>query len=242
MEPVKELIQIENLQVEIWRRSYQRSLNLRVHQNGLVRVTCGQRVARREVERFVRESSEFIVKRQREIARRRELHPEKKFQSGETFLLFGESVSLEVIWTWTKKPRLSWQDGRLEMTAPLAGSCEDRRKAFREYLRKLARPHLERRLKHFSQLTGLKFKKFRVSGARSRWGSCSTKGTIGLNWKLMAAPHWVIDYVIIHELVHTRHFDHSPRFWQLVEEYFPERKTATGWLREHEAELAAQFA
>lgn len=242
MEGVKELIQFENLQVEIWRRAYQRSLNLRVRPDGLVRVTCGRGIARRAIERFVVESRDFIHKRQLEIERLRALHPEKKFLSGEMFLYLGEPRPLEVVWTWGTRVRVRWTGEQLEMLAPLASTEGERRKALHVFFKKSARPHLEARVQHYTALSGLRAERVSVRGQRSRWGSCTSGGTISLNWKLMAAPEWVIDYVVVHELAHTRHLDHSPRFWRLVEEFHPERRAATAWLRANEPALSRQFA
>ena len=66
---------------------------------------------------------------------------------------------------------------------------------------------------------------------RSRWGSCSRRGWITLNWRLSLAPDWVRDYVIVHELMHLREHNHGQRYWALVEAAFPRRRDAEAWLR-----------
>jgi predicted metal-dependent hydrolase len=80
-----------------------------------------------------------------------------------------------------------------------------------------------------------------IRGQRTRWGSCSSEGAISLNWKLLAAPIDVIDYVIVHELAHIRHLDHSPQFWSLVETFYPDWRLAKLWLKEHEFSIGVQF-
>jgi predicted metal-dependent hydrolase len=72
-----------------------------------------------------------------------------------------------------------------------------------------------------------------IRNQRSRWGSCSRSGHICLNWRLIDMPEWVRDYVIIHELMHLKRMDHSPRFWKLVEQACPGYDAARRWLREH---------
>ncbi len=84
---------------------------------------------------------------------------------------------------------------------------------------------------------GLQPKKVRISSARTRWGSCSSKGTISLAWKLVLAPPEVIDYVITHELAHLQVLDHSARFWELVESFVPDHKARRAWLRLHKSAL-----
>lgn len=78
---------------------------------------------------------------------------------------------------------------------------------------------------------GMKPLRITVRGARSKWGSCSVRGHIMLNWRLALAPQWVIDYVILHELMHLKEHNHGPKYWQLVEGAFPERRNAEAWLK-----------
>lgn len=241
MEAVKELIQFENLQVEIWRRPYQRSLNLRLRPDGRLRMTCGRGVAHRELLRFLEDSREFIGKAQRELRALRERYPEKSYVSGETFWHFGEQVPLDVVWSWHSRARVRAAGPGLEMMAPVASTVPERRRAMHEYFRKIARPLLARKLEASAAEMGVRPAKFSLRGQRTRWGSCSARAEISLNWKLLAAPEWVIDYVVIHELAHIYHLDHSPRFWAVVDRHCPRRGEARRWLRQHEPAIARQF-
>jgi predicted metal-dependent hydrolase len=72
-----------------------------------------------------------------------------------------------------------------------------------------------------------------VRNQRSRWGSCSRRGTISLNWKLIQAPPFVRDYIILHELMHLRQMNHSARFWREVENVCPEYQVAGKWLKQN---------
>ncbi|HET9411631.1 MAG TPA: SprT family zinc-dependent metalloprotease [Candidatus Saccharimonadales bacterium] len=89
-------------------------------------------------------------------------------------------------------------------------------------LRTQARAYLSRQLANLANTHGFAFESVRFSNAGTRWGSCSTSGTISLNIWLMQLPFELIDYVIIHELCHTRHMDHSAAFWQQVEQILPD--------------------
>jgi predicted metal-dependent hydrolase len=72
-----------------------------------------------------------------------------------------------------------------------------------------------------------------IRSQRTRWGSCSSRKTISLNWRLILTPDWVSDYVIYHELAHLSQMNHSKKFWDLVESYYPQYKKAEHWLTEH---------
>lgn len=98
------------------------------------------------------------------------------------------------------------------------------RKTVSKILRKQAKAYLPRRITFLAEKYNFEFTKLRLSHTRTRWGSCSSSGTISLNIALMNLPHHLIDYVIIHELCHTRQMNHSQLFWKEVERYDPEYK------------------
>jgi predicted metal-dependent hydrolase len=94
----------------------------------------------------------------------------------------------------------------------------------------------------FKVIMGLSYNAILIRGQRTRWGSCSAKGNITLNWKLLMAPPEIVDYVIIHELAHRKYMNHSKRFWQLVERYSPGWRECRKWLVKHEDELKSSAA
>jgi predicted metal-dependent hydrolase len=98
-------------------------------------------------------------------------------------------------------------------------------------LRAAAEPELVTRTYELAGAHGVAIRAVRVRGQRTRWGSCSSKGTICLNWRLIQTPEFVRDYIIVHELMHLREMNHSPRFWKQVEAAFPSYREAERWLR-----------
>jgi predicted metal-dependent hydrolase len=106
-------------------------------------------------------------------------------------------------------------------------------------LRARAMRELPKRLRELAQSLGLEVSRISIRNQKWRWGSCSRDGLICLNWRLVAMPDWVRDYVLIHELMHLKRLDHSPKFWALVAAACPQYKDARAWLRTHEHLLSA---
>jgi predicted metal-dependent hydrolase len=97
--------------------------------------------------------------------------------------------------------------------------------------RSRAKLELPQRLLQLAERFGLHVSRVSVRNQQSRWGSCSPNGHICLNWRLVTMPEWVRDYVIIHELMHLKRLDHSPKFWKLVAAACPDYHRARDWLR-----------
>jgi predicted metal-dependent hydrolase len=105
------------------------------------------------------------------------------------------------------------------------------------WYRAQAREILAERVALYSQRSGLRCTAVNITGARTRWGSCSRRGSLSFTWRLVKAPLWVVDYVVAHEIAHLAHHNHSSRFWATVGELYPEFKLARNWLRENQARL-----
>lgn len=110
-----------------------------------------------------------------------------------------------------------------------------------ERLAALARQVLPRKAERFASVLGVRYGRITIRRQRTRWGSCSARGDLSLNCLLMLAPERVQDYVVVHELCHRKHMDHSPRFWAEVERVMPDWRESRRWLRENGAALLARL-
>jgi predicted metal-dependent hydrolase len=109
----------------------------------------------------------------------------------------------------------------------------DLRPAIEGHLRKLATRELPPRVLELATRHGLTVRRITVRSQKSRWGSCSRRGTISLNWRLIQTPAFVSDYICLHELMHLRQMNHSPGFWREMERVCPDYRKAERWLKEH---------
>ena len=88
---------------------------------------------------------------------------------------------------------------------------------------------------------GVKFNRITLREQKTRWGSCSGKGNLSFNLKLIMAPRYVLDYVVVHELCHLIHMNHSKSFWNEVESFMPNYKMAEVWLKLNSRKLNFNF-
>jgi predicted metal-dependent hydrolase len=110
------------------------------------------------------------------------------------------------------------------------------------WYRREARRLLEASAAREARRLGLAYSRIAVRDQRTRWGSCSAQGTLSFNWRLALAPPEVLDYVVVHELLHLREHNHSPAFWRLLDVSRPGWRAQAGWLRAHAWELHAYVA
>jgi len=111
-----------------------------------------------------------------------------------------------------------------------------------DWYRRQAAAVFKQKADRFQEMMGLQYNTIFIRGQKTRWGSCSPAGNLTLNWKLLMAPEEIVDYVVIHELAHLKHMNHSKRFWDLVGQYCPNWKKYRKYLIIHEDELKARAA
>lgn len=200
--------------------SKRRTVSLVVNREGQLVVRAPKRVSRAEIERLVQEKSDWVQK-VLEKAKQRQI-PKKQFAEGELFWYLGKQHPLR--FSLNKRPA-SMEQGELWLW-----QGADAKKALTKWYKTRAQEILQQRAGELSAAMGLRFNRVTVRSSQTRWGSCSVLGNINFSYRLIMAPPEIVDYVIIHELAHLVHKNHSQKFWNLVSQYFPNPKLARNWL------------
>lgn len=115
-----------------------------------------------------------------------------------------------------------------------------RLEAMERRYRRDARTKFENRVAHYIQITGGHYTSITIRDQKSRWGSCSSSGTLSFNYRLIFAPPIILDYVVVHELCHLTHMNHSRDFWDMVATVMPDYQVHRQWLRDHGQELTLE--
>lgn len=219
--PTKTILDSEFGEISLRTINSSRSIRARVGTDGRIAITMPPLTPQFIVKRFINSSREAL----RDLIDQQQ--PKQTYQHGDQI---GKSHTLIVRAVETSNPKII-HDGQqiiLSISPSLPIDNPDVQRLIRDNvikaLRKEAKSYLPRRLKFLADQNGFKYERTRFSHAGSRWGSCSSTGTISLNIALMKLPSELIDYVICHELAHTRQMNHSDKFWREVEILDPQFK------------------
>ncbi len=207
-------------------RSERKSISLQITYDGslVVRVPFG--VSKAVLYNFVNKHKTWIKKKQKE-AREKLNFVKKDFKDGEEFLYLGKNYKLTVV-SDQKVPIFFDQGFFLSQNYHRFA-----KEIFVDWYIKEAFNIIPKRVDLFAGKMGYTYNKVKITSARTRWGSCSHKKNLNFSWRLITAPISVIDYVVVHELVHLKEPNHSKRFWDKVKKILPEHQMYRNWLKQN---------
>ncbi len=219
-------------------RSRRKTLCLQI-KSSEVRVLAPNRLAKVEIIAFIQQKQAWIETKLREQAHRTEqLEGAKQDQK---ILCNGILKQLNVI--ESARLFISESDRELTLQLPTRVNSDQRERYINKQLQgwfeQQAKVYMPTRVSTLSQQLKLVPVDLKIKKYKARWGSCSSTGVISLNYLLMMTPDFVIDYVIVHELCHLKHMNHSRNFWDLVASFYPEYAQAKHWLKDNNLQLRA---
>jgi predicted metal-dependent hydrolase len=214
-------------------RTRRKTVALVVKPNGQLVVRAPLRATKKQIQQVVEQQAEWIrATQEKALARYHPVMP-KQFTTGEEFWFLGKLYRLEIVSAGRALP------ARLVLDDPGGYFLLDRQAVpqaqhiFTLWYRQQAARVLEERVSIAATRHKFSYAKVKITSARTRWGSCSARGTLSFPWRLVMAPLEVIDYVVLHELVHTRERSHARRFWEQVQAFAPDYKQHIKWLKEN---------
>lgn len=192
-------------------------------------------------ETLLREREAWVLSTLAKFRKALQQLPAREYQAGETFLILGVAHTLRLMRDpGTQRIQVSKGDGTLDVLLPgsiEAHAADSIRAAVIAAYRHWAKEYLPGRVLALAKRYGFFYQKISIKHQKTRWGSCSAKGNINLNLRLMMAPAAAVDYVIMHELCHTLELHHGPAFWALVEAHCPDYRRWRRWFKQNGAGL-----
>jgi predicted metal-dependent hydrolase len=217
-------------------RKRRKTISLQISSKSEIIVSAPYFTPGSEINRFIKEKQIWINKAiQKQETTRQEIR-KKEYVTEEEFYYLGETYPLEIFWDQNLPAGLVFWGNRFYLNCR-----EDEAKGkqyFLKWYKSKAQEYFSKRIDFLSNHLQLKPRKLRITSAQQRWGSCSEENNIALSLHLVMAPPPVIDYVIIHELMHIKEKNHSAKFWKLVEFVMPEYKKNRQWLKDNGLKFA----
>lgn len=219
--------------VEIVRTDRRRTASIAI-KGHLVRLTVPSGLSDSRIEKLLTNRTAWIHQKLNEQSNATPTKP-KEYIDGESFAYLGRNYRLKLQIGIPKTAKLS--KGRLLVNVPAL----ERDGRFTRYIKSSiddwykakALNHLRDKTARLSNQIGVSPKSVSIANFKARWGSCSPEGDVTYNWRIIAASHRIIDYVVVHELCHLIEHSHSGRYWQLVENIMPDYRERREWLRIH---------
>jgi len=228
MDAPLEYIQNLSFKAQVIRTQRSKSIVIKIIDGG-VYIHVPLDTARSEIEYLLDKRTSWIEKN----LRFHQLKPklvQKKFINGEYFSCLGREYLLKVS-SGNYQP-FTLVDKNLVATLPGGDSNPHIvRRAIVQWYKHNALEILQQRTLFYAKRLEVRPYSIGIKNYKARWGCCSAQGEIIFNWKIIIAPEFVCDYIVVHELCHLKHFNHSPRFWNLVAKILPEYKTSIAWLK-----------
>jgi hypothetical protein len=218
-------------------RSKRATADIVIERDGSIVIRAPESVPDERIEDMVEAKRLWIYKN---LAEWRDLNATRvlrEYRNGEGFLYLGRSYRLLLVADQTEP--LLLKNGRFRLRRDLVdeGAIEAAKVAFRDYYIAKGTDRIINRLKYFAPKIGIKARDIVVRELGNRWASCSPNGNLAFHWKCMMAPQTIIDYIVVHELCHFHHLDHTDAFWNEVDKVIPNYAERKEWLRVHGAGL-----
>ena len=199
-----------------------------------VRIVVPKRLSEKRIQQLIQRKTPWI---RRKLQIQSTIPPvrSKEYVSGESFTYMGRNYRLKVLEGSADGVKL--ENGQLVVRIPknIQGKKKTDRveKQLKHWYINHAQEKMTEKTRRYAEILGVKPDTVAVRDYKSRWGSCSVKGEIKYNWKIIIAPNHIIDYVVVHELSHMRHPNHSRDFWRYVGRVIPDYRECREWLKEN---------
>ncbi len=213
-------------------RSRRKTASIYIERDGKVSVLVPEKLTARQVEDILESKRKWIYQSLAEWQDLNANRIQRDYVNGEGFLYLGRSYRLKLV-SGLPEP-LMLKDGYFCLRAT-KGSAPDADAVFREFYRAKGAVRIPPRVAYFQTKMGVKSKSIKIMDLKHRWASCTASGNLNFHWKCMMAPLTVIDYIVVHELAHLIHSNHSALFWNEVDKVMPDFQERKIWLRDNGA-------
>lgn len=229
--------QVQDIQYQLLPGAERRTTDIVIERDGIVSVRPPLRMTPEQVDATVFSKRMWIYRNLAEWCDLNATKVVREWVNGESFLYLGSSYRLLLV--EEQDTTLQLKDGRFQLlrSVVVKGGRDAAQKAFEAFFKDKGLPRIQQRVAHFAPRVGVSAGNVQVKDLGFRWANCMPNGDLHFHWKCLMAPLTVIDYIVVHELCHMRHRDHSDAFWNEVDKVLPNHRERKEWLRQRGAHL-----
>jgi len=190
-------------------------------------------------EQALRQHTAWVLKQRQRQQKMAALAAAQPSLAPDTLLLRGQTLPYRVVPAPILKGAVVFDGHTLNVQVPIAADASAAAAVLQAWYLEQALADIRACVQRRAEAMQVHPAKISLRDQRRRWGSCSSKGNLSLSWRLILMPPEVLDYVVVHELAHLRHMNHSPKFWALVSQYCPNYKQHAAWLKANQGVIYA---
>ena len=229
--------QVRDIEYQLLPGADRQTTDIVIERDGVVRVRPPRKMTPEQVDETVFSKRMWIYRNLAEWHDLNATRVVREWVNGESFLYLGSSYRLSLV--DAQNEALKLKDGRFQLLRSVMEQVgrDAAQQAFVQFYEDKGRPRIQQRVAYFVPKVGVAAGKVQVKELGYRWANCAPSGNLDFHWKCLMAPLTVIDYIVVHELCHLRHRDHTTAFWNEVDKVLPNYREHKEWLRQRGAHL-----
>ena len=230
----------ELIDVEII-RTKRTTLCLAIKEDGTVIVRSPLFLSDAKIRELLEQKANWILTKRKEVRQHQRQKVKREYVTGATLPFMGREIAIEIVQSKKSKVELVediFDFSKQRMVIYTSKTDEESIQALlKKWYKKQSMDYLQKRVAYYAQKMNTTYTSISIKSRKKQWGSCDTQGNLTFSWRLIMATEEAIDYVVVHELCHRRHMDHSKQFWKAVEKELPDYKEREKWLNENSVNM-----
>ena len=216
-------------------RSKRTTLCISIQKDGSVLIKAPLFLDEYKIREILEKKTEWILEKRKEVHQQQSRKITRTYENGATLPYMGQEYPMEIL--SGRKSSVCFDNDRMVLTLQSGTNEEEIPALLKKWYKKQTLEIVNKRVKCYASLMGVTYGNISIKSRKKQWGTCDSNGDLTFSWRLSMASIEAIDYVVVHELCHRHHMDHSKQFWGQVKNVLPDYKQRQKWLEEHSVNM-----
>lgn len=222
-------------------KSNRKSIEIRLKSNGQVIIKGPKHMLKDQCEKVLEQKWDWILENLQKFNERQSQENHRQYKDKEVFNILGEKVTIKLLRQSLNVSKLKKLSGEWIFSIPEGWDKEKIIEVLIPYFKASLKQYLEDRIRYYEPMFSKKVKSLTIRNQSTKWGSCSSKQGLNFNYRLIFAPLEIIDYLVVHEMSHLEHMNHSKSYWKKVYSVMPDYEKKDQWLKNNGHKLSVYY-